>query len=76
MCSVNVRQRRFGSTPRRRTTSRSTSGRRAWKKALSGQSIWRVSPSTSETCGRVSWKSKNSSGSMSAKRAASQWRAR
>jgi hypothetical protein len=38
--------------------------------ALSGQSIFRVSPSTSDTCGRTAWKSKNPSGSISAKRAA------
>jgi hypothetical protein len=30
-----------------------------------------VRPSTSETCGRVAWKSKNPSGSISANRSAS-----
>jgi len=32
----------------------------------------RVVPSTKETCGRVAWKSKKPSGSISAKRAAFQ----
>ena len=48
--------------------SRSAPGIAAWKNAFSGQSICRVRPSTSETCGRVAWKSKKPSESISANR--------
>jgi hypothetical protein len=44
-------------------TMTSRSARDAWKKSLAGQSIFRLVPSTSVTVGRVTWKSKNSSGS-------------
>ena len=73
---VNVRQRRLGSIPSRMIASRSVPGIGAWKKPLSGQSSLRVSPSTSETCGLVVWKSKKPSGSISPKRAASHCLAR
>jgi len=73
---VKVCQRRFGSIPSSRTASRSRPGIDAWEKAFSGHSMWRVCPSTSETCGRVAWKSKKFSGSMSANRSASQILAR
>ncbi len=56
--------------------SRSIPSGRAWKNAVSGQSMRRDIPSSSETCGRVAWKSKNSSGSTSANRSASQVLAR
>ena len=54
---ANVRQRRFGSIPSSRIESRPAPGSGAWKNAFSGHSIWRVTPSTSETIGRVAWKS-------------------
>ena len=49
--------------------------RRPTWKTFSGQSICRVSPSSSVTVGRVAWKSTKPSGSISAKRLASQMRA-
>jgi hypothetical protein len=66
----NVRQRMDGSLPDRRMRSRGARGTRAAKISSSGQSISRVRPSTIRTFGRVAWKSKNSSGSMRAKRSA------
>ena len=51
-------------------------GTAAWKKTFSGHSIRLVSPESSVTVGRTAWKSMNRSGSMSAKRVASHWRAR
>ena len=53
----NVFQRRLGSVPSRITASRPVPGISAWKNPFSGQSSFRVSPSSSETCGRVAWKS-------------------
>ena len=55
--SEKVRQRRFGSTPSRMIASRPAPGRAACMNVFSGQSIWRVYPSTSDTIGRVAWKS-------------------
>ena len=46
-------------------------GTRASKISTSGQVISRMPPSVRRTCGRVAWKSKNSSGSIVAKRDAS-----
>ncbi len=54
---VNERQRTFGSTPVQTIRSRSMPGSGAWKNSVSGQEMCRVSPSLSETCGRVTWKS-------------------
>ena len=67
----NVRQRRLGSLPSSSTTSCGPVERRAEWNTFSGQSIRRVVPSTSETCGRLEPKSKNSSGSISANFSAS-----
>jgi len=61
----------FGSTPTNTIASRSLT--RAEKKRFAGQSMRRVVPSTSRTVGRCTWKSKNSSGSISAKRRAPHW---
>ncbi len=63
---ANVRQRRFGSTPLISTRSRSAPGARAATKMLAGHSTLRVWPSLSRIDGRVTWKSKNSSGSIRA----------
>src|ERR687892_92824 len=63
--STNARHRTFGSTPRNTTTSRSST--RAVENRSSGHSIRRVIPASSRTVGRVIWKSRNPSGSMSAR---------
>ncbi len=54
---ANARQRTFGSTPRRMIASRPAPGSGANRKWFSGHSILRVSPSASDTVGRVTWKS-------------------
>ena len=66
----NVRQRIDGSGPWTSTRSRGRAGTRAAKISTAGQVISRVRPSVKPICGRVAWKSKNSSGSMRAKRSA------
>ena len=58
-----VRQRRLGSVPLSSTRSRSARGARTATSELPGQSIWRACPSDRRIDGRVTWKSKNSSGS-------------
>ena len=54
---MNAFQRRFGSVPMQITMSRFVPGSAAWKNSISGHEISRVSPSLSETRGRVCWKS-------------------
>jgi hypothetical protein len=55
--SQKPRQRMFGSRPRTSTTSRSASGRRHTLSRVVGQVMRRVTPSTRETVGRLTWKS-------------------
>ena len=71
---ANVRHRTFGSLPTKITTSRLPA--RAAENSHDGHSITRLTPSTSFTTGRVTWKSKNSSGSSVANRRASHRSAR
>src|SRR4051794_37466738 len=66
----NERQRIDGSGPLSRMRSRGARGTRAAHTSTSGHSISRWRPSTRRIFGRVAWKSKNSSASMRAKRAA------
>ena len=66
----NVRQRMFGSTAVKKTTSRPPCA--ASVNSPFGQSITRLTPSSSRTVGRVTWKSTNSSGSSVAMTAPSQ----
>ena len=47
----------FGSMPRIRTTSRSLPGGRATEIRVVGHSIRRLTPPTSDTVGRLTWKS-------------------
>ena len=47
----------FGSMPRMRTTSRSLPGGRATEIRVVGHSIRRLMPPTSDTVGRLTWKS-------------------
>ena len=74
--SQKVRQRRFGSTPSRMIASRPAPGSGAYMNVFSGHSIWRVYPSTSDTVGRVAWKSKKFSASIDANSIADHARAR
>ena len=63
--SQNVRQRSRGSTPA--SSSRSCSGAvSAARTSLEGHEMIRPPSSSNATCGRFSWKSKNSSGSIDA----------
>ena len=52
-----LRQRMFGSMPRTSTRSNSAPGGRQTDSRVVGQLIRRVTPSTSETVGRLTWKS-------------------
>jgi hypothetical protein len=65
----NVRHRMFGSTAVKKTTDRPSG--EASVNSPSGHSITRLTPSSSRTVGRVTWKSTNSSGSSVAMRAPS-----
>ena len=55
--SQNARQRMFGSMPCTSTTSKSAPGGRQYESRVVGHSIRRVTPSTSDTVGRLTWKS-------------------
>ncbi len=54
---MNPRQRMLGSTPRMSTTSLDPPGGRHTENRVVGHSIRRDTPSTSETVGRLTWKS-------------------
>ena len=62
--SLKLRHLRLGSVPLSSRRSRSAVGAGAAISVFSGHSMRRVWPAVSRTVGRVSWKSKNSSGSI------------